>query len=77
LFNNYSGVLTGQARSINSRKSVVARIQNNGISHDYGLQPKDPFLFRNSINLLNKILSIFGPKKSLKIKKYLKLLLRF
>ena len=77
LFNNYSGVLTGQARSINSRKSVVARIQNNGISYDYGLQPKDPFLFRNSINLLNKILSIFGPKKSLKIKKYLKLLLRF
>lgn len=77
LFNNYSGVLTGHARSINSRKRIIERILINGISYDYGLKPKDSFLFRNSIRFLNKVLFAFGPKKSLKIKGYLKRFLRF
>ena len=77
LFNNYSGILTGQAKSLNSRKWLSKRIQLNGVSADYGLNVKDPYLFRNGVKFLNHILSFLGPKNSLKIKKHLRNFLDF
>lgn len=75
LFNNYSGVLTGQARSKKSERSLQRSALRNGVSFDYGLKMSPRF--RNSIRFLNRILSIFGPKSSLRIKKCIKYFLRF
>lgn len=77
LFNNYSGILTGQAKSKNSIKRLQERVMLNGISYDYGISGKDPFIFRAGIKFLNQLLSTLGPKSSLRIKKYLKSHLRF
>jgi len=76
LFNNYSGILTGQAKLLNSRKRLGKRIYLNAASFDYGLKDKDPFWFRIGVRFLNQILPVLGPKKSLKVKKYLKWIFR-
>ena len=77
LFNNYSGILTGQAKSKNSIKRLQERVLLNGVSFDYGVRGKDPFSFRVGIKFLNQLLTTLGPKNSLRIKKYLKSYLRF
>jgi hypothetical protein len=77
LFNNYAGVLTGQAKSESSKSRLQQTIILNGIRHDYGINQENFILARVAIKFLNRILSVFGPKNSLKIKKYLKVLLRF
>jgi hypothetical protein len=77
LFNNYSGILTGQAKSKNSIKRLQGRVLLNGVSFDYGVRGKDPFSFRVGIKFLNQLLYTLGPKNSLRIKKYLKSHLRF
>ena len=77
LFNNYSGILTGQAKSNNLRNIHLNRILLAGISSDYGIINKDQFWFRIGIKFFNQMLSILGPKNSLKTKKYLKSFLRF
>ena len=77
IFNNYSGILTGQAKSKNSIKRHQGRVFLSGVLFDYGVRGKDPFLFRVGFKFLNQLLSTLGPKNSLKIKKYLKSYLRF
>jgi hypothetical protein len=69
--------LTGQAKSKNSIKRLQEIAVLNGISFDYGVSVKAPFLFRVGIKLLNQLLSHLEPKNSLRIKKYLKSYLRF
>lgn len=75
LFNNYSGILTGQAKSENPKTGLRLVPLLNGISFDYGL--KMPNMSSNSIRFLNHVISIFRPKTRLRIKKGIKKFLRF
>lgn len=75
LFNNYSGILAGQAKSENSRKTLQRFLVESGIIFDYGL--KIPSLTRNSIRYFDQILSFLNPKTRLRIKKHIKQFLRF
>ena len=75
LFNNYSGILTGQAKSENPETGLRLVLLRSGISFDYGL--KMPSATSNSIRFFNQILSIFSPKTRLRIKKGIKQFLRF
>lgn len=75
LFNNYSGILTGQAKSENPKTGLWLVPLRSGILFDYGLNM--PRMTSNSIRFFNQILSIFSPKTRLRIKKGIKQLLRF
>ena len=75
LFNNYSGVLTGQAKSENKSAGLQWLLYRGGISFDYGLNIPSPI--GKTIGFFNQLLRIFGPKTRLRIKKYIKQFLRF
>jgi hypothetical protein len=75
LFNNYSGILTGQAKSENPEKTLQNFLVGGGISYDYGL--KISSWTTRPIRTFNQILSFFSPKTRLRIKKYIKQFLRF
>jgi len=74
LFNNYSGILTGQAKSEIPNKALQQNLLNSGVSFDYGLKSSNQFT--STIKFSNRILSIFGPKIRLRIKKCARQFLR-
>lgn len=75
LFNNYSGILTGQAKSQNSMTEIMNILARHGVSFDYGIQL--PIIISKSVSFFNQILSLFTPVRNLRIKKYIKRFLRF
>jgi hypothetical protein len=74
LFNNYSGILTGQAKSKIPHMNLEYRLVDSGISFDYGL--KSSSMTTRGIKFSNQMLSIFSPKIRLRIKKYARQFLR-
>jgi hypothetical protein len=74
LFNNYSGILTGQAKSEIPGMTLQDHLLNSGISFDYGL--KSSSMVARTFESSNQLLSIFGPKIRLRIKKYARQFLR-
>jgi len=74
LFNNYSGILTGQAKSEFTDTALENHLLKGGISFDYGLKSSSPIT--RAIKFSNRILSIFGPKIRLRIKKRARQFLR-
>ncbi len=74
LFNNYSGILTGQAKSKMPDMTLEDRFLDSGISYDYGL--KSSSMTARGVKFCNQMLSIFSPKIRLRIKKYARQFLR-
>lgn len=75
LFNNYSGVLVGQAKSKIPRQTPLTTVILNAILSDYGL--RRPSTSINLIKLFDQTLSFLTPKTRLKVKNIVRKFLEF